>query len=154
MSTQEAIWIQIEGLWWSWSVVKNERFSGATQGRRPRGDGGRSPKNLRWGDAQASVPPIFWKAVLSDARESMNRAKKVFFLWGMGSYTTFNIVKIRKIWEKKGKIRKPGRWLKKGHHRCQMNLLRCNITDDVAFMLVLSFFVSNNKWRKHKILRF
>jgi len=23
-----------------------------------------------------------------------------------GSYTTFNIVKIRKIWEKKGKIRK------------------------------------------------
>src|SRR6218665_1875554 len=32
---------------------------------------------------------------------------------------------------------------------CQMNLRRCNVTNDVAFTLdqVLSFFVSNNKWR-------
>src|SRR6218665_4185078 len=44
--------------------------------------------------------------MLSDARESMNRVKKVVFLVRKWSYTTFNIVKIRKIWEKKGKIRK------------------------------------------------
>jgi len=30
-----------------------------------------------------------------------------------GSYTTFNIVKIRKIWEKKGKIRKTWSMTKK-----------------------------------------
>ena len=42
----------------------------------------------------------------------------VVFLVRKGSYTTFNIVKIRKIWEKKGKIRKkPGRWLKEEGHQ-------------------------------------
>ena len=45
------------------------------------GTGGRSPqKNLRWGTAHASVPPIFGEVVLSDARESMNRVKMVFIL--------------------------------------------------------------------------
>jgi len=48
---------------------------------------------------------------LSDERESTNRVKKavikeffseiVVFLVRKGSYTTFNIVKIQKIWEKK-----------------------------------------------------
>src|SRR6218665_2369701 len=61
-------------------------------------------------------PSIFCEVVLSDARESKKRVKKgvvkkffseiVFFLVRKGSYTTFNRVKIRKIWEKKGKIRK------------------------------------------------
>ena len=37
---------------------------------------GRSPQNLRWGAAHASVPPIFWETVLSDARESTNIVKK------------------------------------------------------------------------------
>src|SRR6218665_3640961 len=36
----------------------------------------------------------------------MNRVLKGVFLVGKGSTTTFNIVEIRKIWEKKGKIRK------------------------------------------------
>src|SRR6218665_2290182 len=69
--------------------------------------------NLMWGTAHASVSPIFGEVVLSDARESMNRVKKGFFLVRKGSYTTFNIVKIRKIWEKKGKIRKTRSMTKK-----------------------------------------
>src|SRR6218665_2659053 len=36
----------------------------------------------------------------------MNRVKKGAFLVRKWSYTTFNIVNIRKMWEKKGKIRK------------------------------------------------
>jgi len=36
-----------------------------THGRRPRGTGGRSPKNLKWGTAHASVPPIFGEVSLS-----------------------------------------------------------------------------------------
>src|SRR6218665_335394 len=44
--------------------------------------------------------------MMSDARESTNRVKKSVFLMRKGSYTTFNIVKTRKIWERKGKIRK------------------------------------------------
>ena len=44
--------------------------------------------------------------MLSDARESLNRVKKGFFLVMKGSYTTFYIVKIRKMCEKKGKIPK------------------------------------------------
>src|SRR6218665_2539154 len=36
----------------------------------------------------------------------MNRVLKGVFLVGKGSTTTFNIVEIRKIWEKNGKIRK------------------------------------------------
>ena len=90
----------------------------------PRGDWGDGPPKV-WGGgtAHASVLPIFWEVVLSDARESTNRVKKgvikkffseiVVFLVKKGSYTTFNTAKIRKIWKKKGKIRKPGRWLKK-----------------------------------------
>jgi len=49
-------------------------------------------------------PPIFREVVLSDARESMNRVKKGVFLVRKGSNMTFNIAKIAKIWEKKGKI--------------------------------------------------
>src|SRR6218665_2658544 len=37
----------------------------------------------------------------------------VVFLVRKGSYTTFNIVKIREIWEKKGKIRKTWSMTKK-----------------------------------------
>jgi len=66
------------------------------------GDG--PPKNLRWGTAHALVPPIFREVVLSDSRESMNRVKKGGFLVRNGSKMTFNIAKIGKIWEKKGKI--------------------------------------------------
>src|SRR6218665_1160030 len=36
----------------------------------------------------------------------MNRVKRCVFLVRKGSYTTFNIIKIRKIWVKKGKILK------------------------------------------------
>src|SRR6218665_984493 len=42
----------------------------------------------------------------------------VVFLVRKGSYTTFNIVKMRKIWEKKGKIRKTWSMTnKKGHQK-------------------------------------
>ena len=49
-------------------------------------------------------PSIFRGVVLSDARESMNRVKKCVFLVRKGSNMTFNIAKIGKMWEKKGKI--------------------------------------------------
>src|SRR6218665_1781284 len=65
--------------------------------------GGRSPLNLRWG-RPILCPPIFREVVLSDACESINRVKKGVFLVRKGSNTTFNIAKIGKIWEKKGKI--------------------------------------------------
>ena len=68
------------------------------------------------GDGPCIRPPIFLEVVLSDARESTNRVKQdiikeffseiVVFLVRKGPYTAFNIVKIRKIWEKKWKIRK------------------------------------------------
>jgi len=75
-------------------------------GAETYGDWGDGPlQNLRWGDGS----PIFWEVVLSDTRESTNRVikgviKKLFsevvvFLVRKGSYTTFYIVKIRKIWE-------------------------------------------------------
>src|SRR6218665_2647324 len=60
------------------------------------------------------VPPIF-RVVLSDVRESMNRVKNCVFLVRKWSYTTFNIVNIRKMWEKKRKIRKTRSMTKKGH---------------------------------------
>src|SRR6218665_386482 len=43
----------------------------------------------------------------------MNRVKKGVFLVRKGSYTTFNIVKTQKMWEKKGKIRKTWSMTKK-----------------------------------------
>ena len=74
----------------------------STRGGDLGGTWGTVPQNLRWGTAHALVPPIFREAVLSDARESMNRVKKVFVR--KGSNMTFNIAKIGEIWEKKGKI--------------------------------------------------
>src|SRR6218665_3022814 len=54
-------------------------------------------------------PPIFLAVLSDDAHESLNRVKKGVFLVRKGSNTTFYIVKIRKMCEKKGKIRKT--WL-------------------------------------------
>ena len=64
--------------------------------------------------------------MLSDARESMNRVKKGVFLVRKGSNMTFNIAKIGKFWEKKGKIwkiwlirnfcRENGNFSPKKHH--------------------------------------
>src|SRR6218665_109438 len=51
--------------------------------------------------------------VLSDVRESMNRVKNCVFLVRKCSYTTFNIVNKRKMWEKKGKIRRTRSMTKK-----------------------------------------
>src|SRR6218665_398071 len=43
----------------------------------------------------------------------MNRVKNCVFLVRKWSYTTFNIVNIRKMWEKKGKIRRTKSMTKK-----------------------------------------
>src|SRR6218665_3223585 len=65
--------------------------------------------------------------MLSDVRQSMNRVKKGVFLVRKGSYTTFrlNIVKIRKIWEKKGKIRKT--WLMNNKRPSEIFALKMEI---------------------------
>jgi len=43
-----------------------------------RETGGTVPsKNLKWGTAHSSVPPIFWELLLLDVRQSMNWVKKV-----------------------------------------------------------------------------
>ena len=46
-------------------------------GRRPRGElGGWSPKNLRWGMAHASVPPIFREVVFVGGMQKHEQSKK------------------------------------------------------------------------------
>src|SRR6218665_1172097 len=84
-----------------------KQTTGHNRGGDLGGLGGRSPQNLRWGNAHALVPQIFREVVLSEARESTNRVKNglikeffseiVVFLVKKGSYTTFNTVKKRKI---------------------------------------------------------
>src|SRR6218665_832082 len=72
-----------------------------------RGTGGRFPSKFAVGGRPMHwSSPIFIDLMLSDARESMNRVKKGVFLVRKGSNMTFNIAKIGKIWERKGKIRK------------------------------------------------
>src|SRR6218665_3837223 len=84
------------------------------QGRRPRGTGGTVPPKFEVGDRPCIGPPnILRSIVLSDVRESMNRVKNCVFLVRKWSYTTFNIVNIRKMWEKKGKIRRTRSMTKK-----------------------------------------
>src|SRR6218665_2644932 len=88
-------------------TMQTTELDGTYQGRRPRGNGGWSPQNLRCGDGPCIGPPIFREVVLSDARESTNRVKNgaikeffseiVVFLVKKRSYTTFNRVKQRKI---------------------------------------------------------
>jgi len=55
--------------------------------------------------------------VLSDVGESMKRVKKGVFLVRKGLCTICNKVKIRKIREKRGKIRKTWSMTKKGHQK-------------------------------------
>ena len=62
----------------------NRQYGNTSRGGDLGGWGRRFPQNLRWGTAHASVPPIFREVVLSDAGESVNRVKKVFFLRGKG----------------------------------------------------------------------
>ena len=57
-------------------------------GRRPGRTGVRSPRKLDVGEFFSEIMVFQW-----------------FLLWGKGSYATFSIVKIRKIWEKKWKKR-------------------------------------------------
>src|SRR6218665_3888609 len=47
----------------------------------------------------------------------MNRVKNCVFLVRKWSYTTFNIVNKRKMWEKKGKIRRTRSMTKKKGHQ-------------------------------------
>ena len=79
-----------------------------SQHGRPQGRRG-----AHGGTAHALViwpPPIFWEVVLGDERESLNRVKKrcrqgifseiVLFLVKKRSFTTFNRVKIWRVWKK------------------------------------------------------
>jgi len=78
------------------------------------GLGGRPPK-IEVGDGPCILPPppIFWSSVVGCARK-YEQSKKNVFLVRKGSYTTFNIGKIR---EKKWKIRKTRSMTKKGHKK-------------------------------------
>src|SRR6218665_2899472 len=80
------------------------------QGRRPRETGGTvPPKKFDVGDGPCIRPPnILRRSVVGCARK-YEQSKKGVFLVRKGSYTTVNIVKIRKLWEKKGNSGKPGR---------------------------------------------
>jgi len=84
------------------------------------GTGGMVPKNWRWGDGPCIRPPNNLRSsVVGCSRkyeQSLKRCHKGILFWNSGypvvflvrkgSYTTFNVVKIRKIREKKLKIRK------------------------------------------------
>src|SRR6218665_594661 len=88
------------------------------QGRGPGGTEGDGPPKFEVGYGPCIRPPpnILRSSVVGCARKYEQSFKKgvikeffseiVVFLLRKGSYTTFNIAKIRKIWEKKGKIRK------------------------------------------------
>src|SRR6218665_2958744 len=67
---------------------------------------GRSPQSLKWGTAHAFFHPnILRSSVVSCARK-YEKSKKGVFLVRKGLCTICNKVKIRKIREKRGKIRK------------------------------------------------
>src|SRR6218665_678998 len=83
------------------------------QGWRPRGTGGTVPPKFEVGGPPMHWSPQYFEKQLSHVRESMNRVKNCVFLVRKWSYTTFNIVNIRKMWEKKGKIRRTRSMTKK-----------------------------------------
>jgi len=91
---------------WNWFDLI---WISCTQGRRPRGDwGGRSPPKFEvGGTAHALVPPnILRSSVVRCAWKHEQSEKLCFSCEEMVIYTTFNTVNIRKMWEKKGKIRR------------------------------------------------
>ena len=100
------------------SCSQRRRLKGGTEGT--------APQNLRWGTAQASTPNILRSSVVRCARKyeqsKKDVIKKLFseivvFLVKKLSYTTFDTVKIWKIWEKIGKIRKTWSMTKKTSFR-------------------------------------
>src|SRR6218665_3732038 len=113
-----------------------KQTTGHNRGGDLGGLGGRSPQNLRWGNAHALVPQIFREVVLSEARESTNRVKNglikeffseiVVFLVKKGSYTTFNTVKKRKIRKKviRNFRRENGHFFRKKRHSGSQNFFR------------------------------
>src|SRR6218665_2108411 len=75
------------------------------------GTGGRPPQKFKVeGTAHALVPPNI-------LRSSVDRVKNCVFLVRKWSYTTFDIVNIRKMWEKKGKIRRTRSMTKNEGHQ-------------------------------------
>src|SRR6218665_1166941 len=78
------------------------------------GDLGTVPQNLRWGNVPCIRPPNILRSSVVGCAGNHEKSKKVVFFVRKGSYTTFNRVKIRKIWGKKGKIRKTWSMIKKG----------------------------------------
>ena len=93
---------------------------------RGRDLGGAAPPKFEVGEtAHASVPTNILRSSVVGRARKYEQSKKgvvkeffseiVVFLVKKGSYTTFNRVKIRRIWKKKGKIRKIWSMTKKSH---------------------------------------
>ena len=84
------------------------------QGRRPRGDWGDGPPKFE-GDGPCIRPPNILRSSVVRCARKYEQSKERSFCCEERAYTTFrpNIVKIRKIWEKKGKIRKTWSMTKK-----------------------------------------
>ena len=92
------------------SQSTNERLRGGDLG----GTGGTvPPQNLRWGTAHALVPPNILRSSVVGCAWKYEQSENGGFLVRKWSYTTFNIVNIRKMWEKKGKIRRTKSMTKK-----------------------------------------
>src|SRR6218665_1816062 len=87
---------------YGWQI---ERQTDRRRGGDLGGDWGTVPPNLRWGRPMHPSPNILRNSVVGCARK-YEQSKKCVFLVRKGSYTTFNIVKIWNIWEKRGNIRK------------------------------------------------
>src|SRR6218665_3075532 len=77
-------------------------------GRKPGGLGGRSPQNVRWGKAHASVTHNILRSSVVGSAQKYEKSKKVsskelfseigVFLVKKGSNLTAHKVKIRKTW--------------------------------------------------------
>ena len=72
---QEDIFLQLRKKVTEWSKT-DVNLHWETRGGDLGVTGGTVPQKFEVGTAHASVPPIFWEVVLSDARESTNRVKK------------------------------------------------------------------------------
>src|SRR6218665_3328964 len=83
------------------------------QGRRPRGDWGTVPQKFEVGGRPMHWSPNILRSSVVRCACKYEQSKKGVFLVRKWLYTTFNIVNLRKMWEKKGKIQKTRSMTKK-----------------------------------------